>query len=190
MKLFLGSTIMLIGFGVYVLFFIHAKDTASPTSLPDYKNISYSIDGSVVELTDGRSEVSSAPGSASKTITKYFGNDAHIDLNGDGREDVVFLLTQETGGSGVFYYAVAALNTPDGYKSSDGYFLGDRIAPQTIEASQSGSEKGVVVVNYADRGTDEPMSATPSVGKSVYLKLDASDMQWGVVAHNFEGESR
>ena len=36
----------------------------------------------------------------------------------------------------------------------------------------------------------EPMTAQPSVGKSVYLKLDPATMQFGIVEPNFEGESR
>lgn len=156
----------------------------------DYKNTTYIIEGSPVQLKDGFAESDVAPGSASKTTTRYFGNEYNIDLNDDGREDVVFILTQETGGSGIFYYAVAALNTEQGYIGSDGYLLGDRIAPQTIETSPNPRHKNVVVINYADRLTVEPMTAQPSVGKSAYLKLDTDSMMWGIVEPDFEGESR
>ncbi len=121
--------------------------------------------------------------------TQYFGNDLVTDLNNDGRDDVVFLVTQAPGGSGTFYYAVAALNTEHGYLGSDGYFLGDRIAPQTIEKSQNPKYVDVIVVNYADRADDEAFSTSPSVGQSVYLKLDPKAMQWGIVVPDFEGES-
>lgn len=164
--------------------------THSNKNTGDYKNISYSIDGHNVRLVHGVAEKEAAPGSASKVVTRYFGNELVTDLNGDGREDVVFLLTQASGGSGTFYYAVAALNTPGGYIGSDGYLLGDRIAPQSTNVSQNPNQKGVVVVNYADRAPGEPMSARPSIGKSAYLKLDTEHMQWGVVVPNFEGESR
>lgn len=157
---------------------------------PDYKDATYLIDGTPVTLVNGAAETEAAPGSASKITTKYFGNELSTDLNGDGRTDVVFLLTQETGGSGVFYYAVAALNTPEGYVGSDGYLLGDRIAPQSTTVSQNPKQVGVVVVNYADRAAGEPMSARPSEGKSVYLKLDPATMRWGIVEPNFPGESR
>ena len=112
------------------------------------------------------------------------------DLNNDGRQDTVFLITEERGGSGTFFYAVAALNTPEGYKGSDAFFLGDRIAPQTTAVSQNPRHKNVIVVNYAEKALGEPMSTAPSVGKSVYLKLDTNTMQWGIVVPNFEGESR
>ena len=123
-------------------------------------------------------------------LTRYFGNDLAIDLNNDGREDKVFLVTQESSGSGIFYYVLAALNTEEGYLGSDGYFLGDRIAPQTTEVSPNPKHKNVVVINYADRLPSEPMSTPPSQGKSVYLKLDPVTRQWGIVAPNFEGEAR
>jgi hypothetical protein len=131
-----------------------------------------------------------APGSASKTITKYFGNEVKMDLDGDGRQDVAFILTQSGSGSGTFYYAVAALNTRRGYIGSDGYLLGDRIAPQTTEVSPNPRHQYVVVFNYADRLPGESFAAQPSVGESVYLKLDPQTMQWGIVEPDFEGESR
>jgi hypothetical protein len=156
----------------------------------DYKNIAYRIEGTLLQFKDGLSETETALGSVSKVTTRYFGNDYKTDLNSDGKEDVVFLVTQETGGSGVFYYVVSAINTSDGYVGSDGYLLGDRVAPQTIEMSPNPKHKNVIVVNYGDRPLDEPMSAAPSVGRSVYLKLDIENMMWGIVEPNFERESR
>lgn len=160
------------------------------TVAASYKDAEYRIDGMSVQLSNGLAEVTVAPGSASKVTTRYFGNDYKTDLNGDGRMDVVFLLTQETGGSGTFFYVVAALSTERGYLGSDGYLLGDRIAPQNITMSPNPRHRGVVVANYADRDPSEPMTAQPSVGKSVYLKLDEASMMWGIVEPSFEGESR
>ncbi len=149
-----------------------------------YNNAEYEIEGKKVKLSEGFAETETVPGSASKTITRYFGNELKADLDGNGLEDVVFLLIQETGGSGVFFYVVAALNTKNGYVGSDGYFLGDRIAPQSTELSQNPEHDRVVVVNYADRLPGEPMSAEPSVGKSAYLKIDPESKTWEVVISN------
>lgn len=156
----------------------------------DYKDAAYVIEGKRVQLVHGIATTEAAPGAASQIVTRYFGNELKTDLDGDGREDIAFVLTQETGGSGVFFYAVVALNTDHGYVGSDGYFLGDRIAPQSTNVSQNPRHKDVVVFNYADRAPGEPMSARPSVGKSVYLKLDPANMQWGIVEPGFEGEAR
>lgn len=156
----------------------------------DYKDATYMIDGQQIKLHDGVATTEAAPGSAAQIVTRYFGNELKTDLNGDGFDDIVFLLTQERGGSGTFFYVVAALKTDKGYVGSDGFLLGDRIAPQSTNVSQNPKQRYVIVVNYADRAPNEPMTSRPSVGKSAYLKLDTETMQWGIVVPNFEGESR
>lgn len=151
----------------------------------DHRNAEYAIDGHRVALIDGRAETPAAPGSASTIVTRLFGNEVRHDLNGDGRDDVVFLLTQETGGSGVFYYVVAALAAEDGYAGSQAVLLGDRIAPQTVEVGAD----NIVTVNYADRAPGESFATPPSVAKSIRLKLDTDTLQFGEVAQDFEGEA-
>lgn len=155
----------------------------------DYKNAEYIIEGQRVQLNDGIAETEAAPDSEAKIVTRIFGNEVVTDLNDDGREDIVFLLTQETGGTGTFFYVVAALNTEEGYRGSEALFLGDRIAPQTTELSQNPDHKHVIVVNYADRNPGEPMTTRPSLGKSIWIKLDPEALQFGEVAQNFEGEA-
>ena len=153
----------------------------------------YTINGEKVTLKNGVSEVA-IPGSVEKIVTKVFGNEVRHDLNNDGREDTVFLLTQETGGSGVFYYVVARINATSGPIGSDAVLLGDRIAPQTTYMDEGTTTNGtkrqnVIVVNYAIRKVGEPMTTQPSIGKSIWLKLDTKTMQFGEVAQNFEGEA-
>jgi heat shock protein HslJ len=160
-----------------------AASGAAPAA--DYKNIEYSIGGRRVALVAGVSVLESAPGSATVIVTRYFGNDVAHDLNDDGQLDVVFLLTQDTGGSGVFYYAVAALATANGYVGSQGLLLGDRIVPQTTEVRAG----GIVVVNYADRRPGEPFTTPPSIAKTMWLKLDPQTLQFGEVVQDFEGEA-
>lgn len=157
----------------------------SPAGVVGYKDGTYVLDDMLVTLEDGVRETP-VGGDASATITtRYFGNELYKDLNGDGREDVVFLVTQEEGGSGTFFYVVAALNTERGYIGSRGVLLGDRIAPQTTESGPGDQ----VIVNYADRAVDEPMTTSPSVGKTIRLIFDDSSMQFGEVASDFEGEA-
>jgi heat shock protein HslJ len=183
----LGAIVVLIGG-----FLLLTPDTSrrqETVTVADHKNAEYVIDGQRVRLVNGISETAAAPGSTSKIVTQYFGNEVRHDLNGDGREDVVFLVTQRTGGSGTFYYVVAALNMPLGYIGAQGLLLGDRIAPQTTEMSKAVGKENIVVVNYADRKPDESFSVAPSVGKSIWLKLDPNTMQFGEVVQNFEGEA-
>ena len=153
------------------------------------KNTTYIIDNKQITLTNGILEKEIAPDSASKIVTQYFGNEVSIDLDGDNREDSVFLLTQTTGGSGTFFYVVAALNTEDGWKGSSGFLLGDRISPQTTEISKNPSHKNVIVVNYTDRQLDQSVTVQTSTGKSAWLKLDTQSMIFGEVEQNFSGEA-
>ncbi len=177
------TVIILIIIALVVVFFIYKNSDSK--KVVDYKNATYKIDGKNVTLVNGKSELP-IPNSSSKITTQYFGNEVFHDLNNDGRQDVAFILTQNTGGSGTFFYVVAALDTPDGYVGTDGVLLGDRISPQ----STSMGKGNIIVVNYADRKKDESFAVQPSVGKSIWLLLDTKTMQFGEVAQNFEGESR
>ncbi|MEK7646267.1 MAG: META domain-containing protein [Patescibacteria group bacterium] len=135
----------------------------------DFKEAEYIVEGQRITLGEA----------------DYFGNEVRTDLNADGREDVIFVLTQQPGGSGTFYYVVAALNTERGYVGSEGLFLGDRIALQTIEKG-TGS---MVIVNYADRKAGESFAIQPSVGKTLWLKLNTESMAFEQIEPNFEGEA-
>lgn len=152
-------------------------------------NATYIIDGESVTFVDGLSETEIVPGSASKKITKYFGDEISVDLNNDNKEDSVFFVTQETGGTGTFVYVVAALNTEDGWKGSQSIFLGDRITPQVIEINKNPNRNNVIVVNYLDRKFDDPMTLKPSIAKSIWLQLDLESMSFAEVEQNFEGEA-
>jgi hypothetical protein len=136
------------------------SETATTTS-----HLSFSIDGTPVMLINGSSSVPSAPGSASRTVTTYFGNEAKGDFNGDGKEDTAFLVTQQTGGSGTYYYVATSLGGP-------ALVLGDRIAPQTTEWND-----GKIIVNYADRKPGEPMTASPTVGMSRYFVVSNGELK-------------
>lgn len=117
--------------------------------------------------------------------TSYFGNELKADVDGNGRMDSVFYITNQPGGSGTFYYVVATLDTDKGSISSKPVLVGDRIAPQTINKGTG----RIVIVNYADRAPGEPFTVRPSFGKSLYLLLDPKTLQFGEVAQNFEGEA-
>jgi len=124
----------------------------------DPQNRTYSIDGENVTLQDGYAE-EEIENSSSKIVTQYFGNAVSSDFNSDGRVDTAFLITQNNGGSGTFFYLVVALGNEN--KGSNAIFIGDRISPQTTEV-----QDGKIIVNYADRRIDEPMVASTSIGVS------------------------
>lgn len=137
----------------------------------DPMNCAYLIDNKEVVLKDGLLEEEILPDSASKIITKYLGNETIGDFDGNGTEDAAFVLTQETGGSGTFYYLVAALRTEEGCQGTNAVLLGDRIAPQTNDF-----ENNKIVVTYLDREEDEPMSAEPTVAVSKYFQVEGGSL--------------
>ena len=144
----------------------HTTNSIDHVLVSNFKNATYVVDGRQSTLVNGVEEVPTAPGSSEKIRTRYFGNEATGDLNGDTVPDTVFLITQETGGTGVFYYAVAALKEVRGYKMTNAFFIGDRIAPQSTEI-----HSGEIYINYAERKDGEPMTAQPSVGVTKLLKV-------------------
>ena len=115
---------------------------------------------------------------ADESGAKYFGNEARGDLNGDGLEDKAYLVTRDNGGSGTFYYAVVELKTADGYKKTNEFFIGDRIAPQNMYIPKNSQE---LQVNYAERKPGEPMTTRPSVGVTKLLKVTKDGVLEGLM---------
>ncbi|MDO8552653.1 MAG: Gmad2 immunoglobulin-like domain-containing protein [bacterium] len=150
----------------------------------DYKNAMYLIAGKPITLVDGKAEIAAAPGSESKEIVAIFGEPIFKDLDRDGDDDVLFLLTKDSGGSGTFYYVAVAVNENGLYKGTNAMFLGDRIAPQTI-----GFQEGRAVVNFAVRAPEESFAVAPHIGKSVWIHLDAKKFEIGEWVKDFEGEA-
>jgi hypothetical protein len=140
---------------------------SKPIIALDSRNCAYTVEGKNILLENGYAEEGITADSAAKLTTTYFGNETMGDFNGDGLSDTVFLLTQNSGGSGTFYYAVVALGAENGCQGTNAILLGDRIAPQTTEF-----RNGKIIVNYADRLSGQPMTADPSLGVSKYLKVE------------------
>ena len=143
-----------------------AETIPAPTPVVDAKNATYNIEGTKITLHDGVFSEPAAPNSATQIVTRYFGNEALGDFNGDGKQDTAFLLTQDGGGSGSFFYIAVALGEASGVQGTNALFLGDRIAPQNVEWMN-----GKIIANYAVRKAGEPMTAQPSIGVSMYFTV-------------------
>ena len=144
----------------------------------------YTIKGVDYALKDGKIEKEIVPGSASKEVVRIFGEPVYGDLDADGDADAVMYIQQDMGGSGTFYYAAVAVNDDGNYKGTNAMFLGDRIAPQTVEIHD-----GRAVVNFAERAAGENFAVAPRMGKSVWIHLDVARMNIGEWVKDFEGEA-
>lgn len=139
----------------------------------DYKKVVFTISGQPFAIGD----------TASSSV-RYFGNEVVQDLDGDGALDVAFLVTQNSGGSGTFFYLVGALKRAGGYVGTQAVFIGDRIAPQSTDKGEGRS----VVVNYMERAPGAPMTAQPTVAKSLHVLLDVDTLSFGELVQGFEGD--
>lgn len=145
-------------------------------SLSPYDAV-YNIWGEDIKLRNGESRISISPGSSVEMVTKYFGNDLKFDLDHDGREDIIFMLTQETGGTGIFYYVSAVLNKEEGRVGLDGVYVGDRVAPGSMYM-----EPGeILVINFAERRIGESFAEQPSIGRTIRVKYDEDTHQFAEV---------
>ncbi len=176
MKLKLSIVLLVLIFGTILCLVFLKTDSKKDSFNP--LNTSYEIEGKMFTLKNGESQTEIIPGSTSKIITRYFGNEAKGDLNNDGLEDTAFLITQETGGTGLFYYAVVALGTNGGYRLTNTFFIGDRIAPQNNMINTSAQE---LYINYAERRKGESMNVPPSVGAVTILRVTSEDRLVGLM---------
>jgi hypothetical protein len=142
----------------------------------DARNSKFSLDGETVLLRNGLSQVPAAPGSASSITTRTLGKEARGDLTGDGNEDVAYFVTRGGGGSGQFYYVVAAIHGTNGYKTTNAYPVGDRIKPQSIRINAS-----EVQVKFVGREKGQPMSASPSRESVLFLKVSPNGVLEGLM---------
>ncbi len=159
--------VLVIGIGIYTAWQSQPAPQASVAFDP--LNATYSIDDVPVRLVNGKAETGS--GSA-RVSTAVFGQPVVGDINGDGVNDAALFLTQDMGGSGVFYSVVAAIHTVNGTQGTNSVLLGDRIAPQNIQIKDSR-----IIANYADRKAGEPMTTAPSVGVSASFVVEGMSLR-------------
>jgi uncharacterized lipoprotein len=136
------------------------------------EDATYIIDGVSYQLNNGEVEISEVPDSASKTKVKIFSSDKISDINKDGEDDYVVILTQDPGGSGTFYFVSLALSSDNGFSGTNSILLGDRIAPQNVN-----TKEGQIVVNYAIRYPGDSFDVKPSFGVSKYFFLADNELK-------------
>ena len=164
--------------------------TAAEVQRPaDPRNAIYIIEGTPIALIDGTADEPAAAGSSSRVITRIWGEPVLAHLNEDGADDAVLILTHSTGGSGTFYYLVAAIASADGYTGSAGLLLGDRIEPKTIRVRDA-----KVSVRFMTRGAGESFADPPTVERTREFLYEGGMHNGGQaqlieVAHDFEGEA-
>jgi hypothetical protein len=164
--LLLASAAALILLFVVMRSAIQQSSVAAPAEV---KNITVTLEGDTVTLTDGIAKKPAAPGSAAQNTVRIVGEPVMGDATGDGKADAALLLENDPGGSGTFYYAVLAVDDNGSYRATNAVALGDRIASRGVEFTD-----GRFVYRYLERKPGEPLAAAPSVEKRTEISVDAA----------------
>lgn len=182
MKKILLIVVLAIGILVVLFFALNAYiySEKQGDGLPqDFKEVTFTIAGEPVSLRDGVAQARTNLGGDALTTITYFGNEVAHDIDGDGVEDMAFLVMQETETGNEYFYLAAALKRGDGYVGSHAVLIGDHIKPQSTTKGEGRS----VIVNYVE-------AVRPEMGRSLHVLLDTDTLEFGELVQDFEGESR
>jgi hypothetical protein len=143
------------------------KATEPSTTDPiDVKNETYTIDDRSIALTAGVNQTAGIGTTTVSTKTTLLNDPAFTDIDRDGKSDAVVILRDETGGSGMFYYAAVVLSNNGTTKVSNSVFLGDRVRIKAIRALS-----GIISVDILDRATTESFATPASLEKTITLSI-------------------
>ncbi len=186
----LVCVLLVVGVIFYALNFKKEQDTVVITGdtmeVPnlDSKNMTYIIEGETFVLKDGVAEKEGEPGTLSKNMLTMFNEPVYGDFDRDGDVDAAVWLLNDSGGTGKFHYAVLNINTGSSYRPTNAMFLGDRISPQFINI-----QEGRVVYNFKERRPNDPMTAEPTIEKSIWIHYNQNTGEIGEFVKDFEGEA-
>ena len=141
-----------------------------PSAATGLSDLSVTIDGQHFQMGHGVAEIAAAPGSAITNTLRMVGEPVLAGPDAAGNRDAALIVVNDPGGSGRFYYALAAIAQADSYRATNVLPLGDRITPQTIEYRD-----GRFIYHYLGRDLDQPMSEPPTVEETLSVRLDRTN---------------
>lgn len=118
----------------------------------------------MIRLTDGKYEGEHfVQGGASRPTVIFIEPYAFGDLNGDGADDAVALLIENSGGSGGDIYLAAILNDQGEAQNVGTLLPGDRVQVQSIAI-----DADEIVLNMVNHGPDASMCCPTQQAMQVY----------------------
>ncbi|MEK7194155.1 MAG: hypothetical protein AAB660_00505 [Patescibacteria group bacterium] len=167
-KLLVLIVIIIAGLGLY--YFERTKGTTSinqnikiqpSVEHPDATNATFIFEDGSIKLKNGKANTNIAGSSISVDTNLIEEPIAYADINGDGKNDTIVILSQDGGGSGIFVYLAAYVSGNVEYKGSNAVFIGDRVSPKSITAGKD----GIITFEYLDRNENDPMASEPTILK-------------------------
>jgi hypothetical protein len=144
-------------------------DVSSDTTVqrPDPSNATFVIEGNEVTFKKGKAEVD-VDGTGLTQEMSITDIITYGDINNDKKDDAAFIIVTTSPISGALNsYIAAYVSGPVRYKSTDTVAIGTQVSPKSVSI-----KNGVVIVNYLDRKSDEPLAADPTVEKTKSFRLD------------------
>lgn len=157
--------IPLILIGVIAVFIEPKNIEVSSPAMPDlvYPNIS------IARMT------------ASQADQQYFGTEATGDLNGDGKDDIAFIISRPDP-AGTMYYLSTALATSTGHTGTNLIYLGNKVDPDAIAITG-----GIITILY-HKGSSNVASTTKKLyahvvdGTLQEIQIpNTDDLVWGEI---------
>ena len=130
----------------------------------DLEHLTFEVADEVVRLEGGRATVSY--GGSSASIFTLQNRVAQGDLDGDGDEDVVAHIVEQSPGSGVFHLVVPVIDDEGTAVAQSPIAVGDRIVMDAITVRD-----GLIEVSLFDRTRDEPFTV---ISRHTMLEIDLS----------------
>jgi heat shock protein HslJ len=169
---------------VYSSFWAFADKSSNVPPGTTPLDVSYKIGQDWFQLSNGIASEPVAPGSASRVITRVVGDPVAVDLDADGDEDAVLILSQSPGGSGTFFYLAGALRKDNGYYGTPAVFLGDRISPEQLLADGQR-----IVVRYKTRASGESFATPTTIAQERVFVLNKKSGHLAQIDPEFSHEA-
>jgi hypothetical protein len=144
----------------------------TPLTVEMLKNAAYrGIYPDTVQLTDGQYEGEPfVEGGASRPTVVITDATAFGDLNGDGVDDAVVVLVENSGGSGNFRYLAAVLNQTGSPENAATQLIGDREQVQSVTIDGAN-----ITVKALAHGPDDPMCC-PTQEVTLTYRFDGEEL--------------
>ncbi|HFE67035.1 MAG TPA: polysaccharide deacetylase family protein [Chloroflexi bacterium] len=111
-----------------------------------------------IPLENGEFSVAAAPGSASMNRFFLYPGVAYGDLDGDGREDALVILINNSAGSGNFYHLIPVRNSDGQPQPLNAAFIGDRVIIEQLRVAD-----GQAQLLFRTYRPEETFGSTPTL---------------------------
>lgn len=133
----------------------------------DEKNKTHSLHPGLNEISVESISAPTIDTHVSKKPEQYFGEiEVRGDINGDQKDDIVFIASRKNTDKTLLYYMSAALAVKDGYQGTELLFLGDGVQPVKLSI-----DSNKIAIEY-----NNLLNKKATTTKMMYVTLSGNDL--------------